>query len=114
MKTLKDARLLRIYVAENERIHNIPLHEAVVKAAREAGLSGATVLRGIIGYGSHREIHTTKILSLALDLPVVIEIVDLPEKIDRFLPILEEIVPEGLVTLESVKMIRYSRNNKPG
>ncbi|MGA3170255.1 MAG: DUF190 domain-containing protein [Chthoniobacteraceae bacterium] len=100
-------QLLRIFVGESDRWHHQPLYEAIVLKAREAGLAGATVLRGAMGFGASSHLHTAKILRLSMDLPIVIEIVDTPEKIEKFVPILDEMVHEGLVTLEKVQILKY-------
>ncbi len=102
-----EARLLRIFVGESDRYQGRPLYEAIVLKAREAGLAGASVFRGIMGYGGHSRIHTARVLRLSEDLPVMIEIVDLPEKIEAFLPALDAMIPEGLVTLERVEVVWY-------
>src|ERR687888_1719126 len=100
----EDAVLLRIFIGESDRYEHRPLHEAIVLKARELDLAGATVLRGPMGFGKSRHLHTAKILRLSMDLPMVIEIVDSEEKIQRLLPHLEEMVLEGLVTLENVQI----------
>jgi PII-like signaling protein len=100
-------QLLRIFIGESDRWHHQPLYEAIVFKAREAGLAGATVLRGAMGFGASSHLHTAKILRLSMDLPVVIEIIDTPEKIEKFVPILDEMVHEGLVTLEKVQILKY-------
>lgn len=97
--------LLRIYLGESDRHEGRPLYEAIVLAAREAHLAGATVLHGRMGYGAHSRVHTTKILRLSEDLPVIVEIVDLEAKIEAFLPKVEALVKEGLITLGRVEMI---------
>ena len=101
------AELLRVFIGDGNKYRGKPLHEAIVEAAREHHLAGATVLRGYLGYGAHSRIHTAKILRLSEDLPIVVEIVDAPEKIDDFLPILDEMMAEGMVTVEQVKVITY-------
>jgi uncharacterized protein len=100
--------LLRIYIGEQDRWHHQPLYEAIVLKARELGLAGATVLRGPMGFGAHSHLHTAKILRLSEDLPVLIEIVDREEKINALLPELDQMVGDGLVTLEKVRVIKYS------
>ena len=100
-------QILRIYIGESDRWHHQPLYEAIVFKAREAGLAGATVLRGAMGFGASSHLHTAKILRLSMDLPVLIEIVDSPERIAGFLPTLDEMVTEGLVTLEEVRVVKY-------
>jgi len=107
MQIPQDAVLLRIFMGESDRHEHKPLYEAVVLKAREAGLAGATVLRGPMGYGKSSRLHTAKILRLSMDLPLVIEIVDSEEKIQAFLPILDPIMVGGLVTMEKVKVIDY-------
>ncbi len=99
--------LLRIFIGESDRWHHQPLYEALVLKAREMHLAGATVLRGPIGFGKSSRIHTAKILRLSLDLPMVIEIVDTEEKLNAFLPVLDEMLKGGLVTLEKVRVIDY-------
>ena len=107
MKLEGEGQLLRIFIGESDRWHGRPLHEAIVLRAREAGLAGATVLRGLMGYGAKSRIHTAKVLRLSEDLPIVIEIADRSERIQAFLPALEEMVADGLVTLEKVQVIAY-------
>ena len=102
-----DAVLLRIFIGESDRWHHQPLYEAIVLKARELHLAGATVLRGPMGYGKSSRLHTTKLLRLSMDLPVVIEIVDREVKIQAFLPVLDTMMGGGLVTLEKVKVIDY-------
>jgi hypothetical protein len=102
-----DSVLLRIFIGEADRHDGHPLHEAIVLKARELHLAGATVLRGAIGFGASSRLHTSKILRLSADLPLVIEIVDSEEKIQAFLPQLDRMVREGLVTLEKVQVILY-------
>jgi len=103
----EDGALLRIFVGESDRHNHQPLYEAIVLKARENGLAGATVLRGVMGYGKHSILHTAKILRLSEDLPMVIEIVDSADKINDFLPLLEDMIKDGLVTLERVKVLHY-------
>jgi len=102
--------LLRIFVGESDKWHGKPLYEAIVLKARELHLAGATVLRGPMGFGANSRLHTAKILRLSEDLPMVVEIVDGQEKIDSLLPHIEEMVQEGLVTMEDVRVIRYRAN----
>lgn len=102
-----DAKLLRIFFGEADKFGGKPLYEAIVLKAREMGLAGATVLRGPMGFGKSSRLHTSKILRLSEDLPLVIEIVDAEEKIDAFLPVLEPMMGSGLVTLEKVHVLRY-------
>ena len=99
--------LLRIYVGESDRHENQPLATALIERARNEGLAGATALRGLQGFGMHSTIHSANILRLSSDLPIVIEIADTVEKIEQFLPIVEEMVPEGMATLEKIQIIFY-------
>lgn len=99
--------LLRIFVGESDKVGHRPLYEAIVLKAREAGLAGATVLRGVMGYGKNSILHTAKILRLSEDLPMVIEIVDSLEKVEAFLPTLDGMITDGLVTLEKIRVIQY-------
>ena len=107
MQIPEDALLLRIFIGESDRWKHQPLYEAIVLKARELHLAGATVLRGPMGFGRSSRLHTAKILRLSMDLPLVIEIVDGQEKINSFLPVLDEMIGGGLVTLEKVKVIHY-------
>jgi PII-like signaling protein len=107
MNIPEDGYLLRVFIGESDKHGYHALYEAIVLKAREAGLAGATVLRGVMGFGKHSVLHTAKILRLSEDLPMVIEIVDSLEKIERFLPVLDEIISDGLVTLEKVRVIQY-------
>lgn len=114
MQIPNDAVLLRIFLGESDRWQHKPLYEAIVLAAREAQLAGATVLRGPMGFGKASRLHTAKILRLSMDLPLVIEIVDSEEKINSFLPTLDKMIGGGLVTLEKVKVLHYhSAETKP-
>jgi PII-like signaling protein len=99
--------LLRIFFGEDDKYERLPLYEAIVLKAREMHLAGATVLRGHAGFGHSSRIHTTKILRLSEDLPVVIEIVDAQDKIDIFLPVLDQMMSSGLITIEKVKVLQY-------
>jgi PII-like signaling protein len=103
----ENGKLLRVFIGESDRWGHKPLYEAIVLKARELGLAGATVLRGPMGFGANSHLHTAKILRLSMDLPIVIEIVDSAAKIEQLLPHLEEMVQEGLVTLENVQVIKY-------
>jgi uncharacterized protein len=107
-----ESELLRIFIGEGDRHAGRPLYEAIVHEARRLGLAGATVLRGTLGFGATSRIHTAKILRLSEDLPMVVEIVDKPERIAQFLPELDKIMGEGLVTLEKVRVIVYRHNEK--
>src|SRR6266705_1578703 len=107
-----EAMLLRIFIGESDRWQHQPLYEAIVIKARELHLAGATVLRGPMGFGKSSRLHTAKILRLSMDLPFVIEIVDSGEKIQRFLPVLDEMMGDGLLTMEKVKVMDY-RGKEP-
>lgn len=107
MKLEGEAKLLRIFVGESDKWQGKPLCEAIVLEAKKVGLAGATVFKGFMGFGAHSHIHTAKILQLSEDLPILIEIVDAEDKIQGFLPTLEAMVVEGLVTMEKVQVIRY-------
>jgi PII-like signaling protein len=102
-----DALLLRIFIGESDRWQHRPLYEAIVLKARELHLAGATVLRGPMGFGKTSRLHTAKILRLSMDLPLVIEIVDAEDKINAFLPVLDEMMTGGLITMEKVRVIDY-------
>ena len=112
MPLSRDAVLLRIFIGEDDKADHVPLYEAIVLKAREMGLAGATVLRGLQGFGASSIVHTAKILELSDDLPIVIEIVDSEEKIARFLPVLEGMMASGLVTLEKVRVHQYGLPQK--
>ena len=107
MKIPNDGYLLRIFIGESDKWRGKPLYEAIVLKARELHLAGATVLRGPMGFGAHSRLHTAKIMRLSEDLPIVIEIVDAKEKIDDLMPHIDQMVQEGLVTLERVQVIKY-------
>jgi len=104
----KEGALLRIFLGERDRYEGKLLYQAIVRKAREHHLAGATVLRGLMGFGRNSRMHTAKLLSLSEDLPIVVEIVDSREKINLLLPWLDEVVKDGLVTLEKVQVIRYA------
>lgn len=107
MKLEGEGKLLRIFIGESDRWEGKPLYEAIVETVRETGLAGATVIRGIEGFGAHSRIHTARILRLSEDLPIVIEIVDRAERIDGLLPLLDEMIQEGMVTIERVRILKY-------
>jgi PII-like signaling protein len=109
MSLAEDGKLLRIFLGESDKHEGRPLYEWIVRRAREEGLAGATVLRGLEGFGAHSLLHTAKILRLSSDLPIVIEVVDTEEKIEKFLPLIDEAIKEGLVTVEKVE-IRFYRS----
>jgi len=108
----KNGKLLRIFIGESDKCEGLPLYEWIVRKARENGLAGTTVLRGLEGYGAHSRLHTAKILRLSSDLPIVVEIVDTEEKIESFLPLIDSTVGEGLVTVERVE-VRFYRSGDP-
>ena len=108
----EDAVLLRVFIGESDRYQHRPLYEAIVLKARQLDLAGATVLRGPMGFGKSSHLHTAKILRLSMDLPIVIEIVDSEDKVNAFLPVLDEMMGGGLVTLERAKVIRYQEQRK--
>jgi PII-like signaling protein len=105
MNTLEEGYLLRIFIGESDRYEHHPLYEQIVLTARAAGLAGATVYRGVMGFGKNSTVHTAKILRLSEDLPMVVEIVDTLDKVEKFLPVLDEMVADGLVTLEKIRVI---------
>lgn len=110
MPLSRDAVLLRIFIGEDDKVDRRPLYEAIVLKAREMHLAGATVLRGPLGFGHSSRLHTTKILRLSQDLPLVIEIVDREESISAFLSAIEDMIGSALVTTEKVKVIRYGES----
>jgi len=110
MNLPRQAALMRIYTDEAARAGHKSLFEAIVCKARDQGIAGATVLRGPMGFGASSVVHTTKLLELSRDLPVVVEIVDAPDKIQALLPFLDEAVTEGLVTIEEVRVLKYRHN----
>jgi uncharacterized protein len=107
-----EGKLLRLFIGESDTWHGKPLYQAIVERVRKEGLAGATVVRGIEGFGADSHLHTSRILRLSEDLPVVIEIVDTPEQIDRVVPILDEMVGEGMLTLERVQIVSYRSSDK--
>jgi len=116
MNIPEDAVQLRIFLGENDRCHHKPLYEAIVLRARELHMAGATVLRGPMGFGKSSRLHTAKLERLSEDMPFLVEIIDSKAKIDEFLPVLDQMISESgssvLVTWESVKVLRYGRNEK--
>jgi uncharacterized protein len=105
MEIPHDAVLLRIFIGENHRYHNLPLYEAIVLKAREMRFAGATVIRGVIGFGKSSRIHAAKQFRISTDLPVVVELVDSIEKIEAFLPVVDTMIDSGLVTLERAEVL---------
>lgn len=112
MKLPEEGMLLRIFIGETDKYQGKPLYEQIVLKAREMNMAGATVVRGIMGFGADSRMHTSKILQLSTDMPIVIELVDVQEKIDLLLPFLDETVTEGLITLEKVKVIKYRHSQQ--
>ena len=112
MKKETDAILLRIFIGESDKFEGEPLHKYLVDLFRKEGLAGATVLRGIAGFGKSSHLHTTSILRLSTDLPIVIEVVDKKEKIEKIKPRLDEVIEQGLITEDNVKVILYEGNSK--
>jgi len=110
MKLSEEGQLLRVFIGDSDLWQGEPLYRAIVLKARELGLAGATVLKGPMGFGANAHLHTTKLLSLSTDLPVLIEIVDTAEKLQNLLPFLDEVVAEGLITIEAVRILRYRHN----
>jgi hypothetical protein len=113
MKLPSESLLLRIFIGETDKYEGRPLYKAIVEKARQREMAGATVMRGILGFGANSRIHTSQILRLSEDLPLVIEIVDSEERINAFLPELDAMISEGLVTLEKARVITYRHNNRP-
>jgi uncharacterized protein len=107
MKTEEKAVLLRIFVGESDKAGGKPLYESIVLKARELNLAGATVLKGMLGFGAHSRIHAAKLMTLSEDLPMIIEIIDAEENIKKILPFIDEHVDEGLVTMEKVEIFKY-------
>jgi uncharacterized protein len=112
MKLPSEAERVRIFIGENDKFEGRALYQVIVEEARRLGLAGATVVRGVLGFGAHSRVHTSKILRLSEQLPMIIEIVDQADKIASFLPILDSMIGEGLVTVEKVQVILY-RHEKP-
>lgn len=113
MKHRTEGILLRIFVGESDMYEGKPLYEWIALRARELDIAGATVLRGVMGYGANSRLHSAKILRLSEDLPLVIEIVDTEEKLEKLLPELDKVVREGMITMEKVRMIKYTANSSP-
>jgi hypothetical protein len=114
MRIEGDGKLVRIFIGEGDRSGREPLYDVIVRLARERGLAGATVLRGLEGFGATSRLHTASILRLSTDLPIVIEIVDRPDRIDTFLPELDRLVTEGMITVEPVHVIAYRGGGAQG
>jgi PII-like signaling protein len=107
MNTPSEGELLRIFIGESDHYGGRPLYEAIVEEARKRGMAGATVIRGVLGFGAHSRIHTAKVLRLSEDLPMVVEIVDTAARIEAFIPDLDRMMDEGMVTVEKVRVIVY-------
>jgi uncharacterized protein len=105
--------LVRIFIGEGDKWHHRPLSEALLERLRKDGFAGATVFHGVAGFGARSVLHTAHLLRLSEDLPVVIEVVDTEERVERLLPILDEMVSEGLVTLEKARVVKYSPGRRP-
>jgi PII-like signaling protein len=112
MRLPEDALALRIFIGENDRWSDQPLYEAIVLKARELHMAGATVLRGPMGFGHSSRLHTSKLLRLSEDLPFIVEIVDSPDKVNAFLPVLDEMMGSGLITIETIKVVQYGQPAK--
>ncbi|MQB01028.1 MAG: DUF190 domain-containing protein [Actinobacteria bacterium] len=110
MRLRGEGKLLRIFIGESDTWHGKPLYQSIVQRLREEGLAGATVIRGIEGFGAKSHLHTSRILRLSEDLPLVIEVVDEAARIDAVLPMLDEMVEDGLVTLERIEVVQYRAN----
>jgi len=110
MKLPDEGLLLRIFIGESDKFRGKPLYEIIVLKARELNLAGATVIHGIMGFGANSRMHTAKLLRLSEDLPVIIEIVDIEENINKLLPFLDETINEGLITLEKMRIIKYKHS----
>jgi len=111
MKLPEEGTLLRIFFGESDKSHGKPLYEVIVNEARKLGLAGATVSRGIMGFGADSRMHNAKLLRFSTDLPIIIEIVDTKDNLDKLMPFLDEVVQEGLITMEKVKVIKYRHSD---
>ncbi len=111
MKTVQEGKLLRIFIAESDKHNGRPLHEVIMKKARDKKMSGATILKGCMGFGHKSNMHTPKLLRLSENLPLIVEIIDTQENIELFMPCLDEIIGEGIVTLENIDITIYRKNN---
>jgi PII-like signaling protein len=113
-KLIGENVLMRIFIGESDRYHHQPLYEALVELFRKEGFAGATVIRGICGFGAHSVYHTQKLLDLSADLPLIVEVVDSQEKIDAIMPHIDEMMSGGMVTLEKAMVIRYTARQSDG
>lgn len=107
MKLPEESELLRIFIGESDKFEGRPLYQAIVEEARRRGMAGATVVRGLMGFGASSRLHTVKVLRISEDLPMVVEIIDRTDRVEGFLPELERMVPEGLITVEKVRVVAY-------
>jgi len=112
MKLPAEGLMLKIFIGETDKLNGKPMYEEIVLKAKQLELAGATVTRGIMGYGAHSRIHSAKLLRLYDDLPVTIELVDIEENLDKIMPFLDEHVQEGMITMEKVKLIKYRTSAK--
>ncbi len=112
MKLPEESELLRVFIGESDRYEGRPLYQAIVEEAMGRGLAGATVLRGLMGYGAGSRLHTVKVLRISEDLPLVVEIADRPERIEAFLPELEKMVSGGLITIEKIRVVAYRQKRE--
>ena len=110
MTLSENGQLLRVFIGESDVWEGEPLYRAIVIKAKELGLAGATVLHGAMGYGANSRVHTTRLLELSTDLPIVVEIVDVADKVEALLPFLDQAVKEGMITIEAVRVLRYRAN----
>lgn len=114
MKAQSIGQMLKIYIGERDQFHGEPLYHAILVKARQMGIAGTTVYRGLEGYGAHSRLHTANILRLSEDLPLIIEIVDTPQRIEGFIPELDQMVSEGLIcTVDNVRVIKYRQAPRP-
>jgi hypothetical protein len=111
VKITGKARRLRIYIGESDKYKGMPLYHAIVLKAKELGLAGATVIRGLEGFGANSRIHSARILAISSDLPILIDIVDSVEYIEKIIPFLDEVVKQGLITIEDIEIIKYTDSN---
>lgn len=112
MKLLEEGLLLRVFIGESDSYKGKSLYEQIVLKARELNLAGATVTRGILGFGASSRLHSAKLMRLSMDLPIVVELVDTEENLNKLLPFLDETVTNGLVTLEKIKVLKYRHGEK--
>lgn len=111
-KLIGEQQLMRIFIGESDRYEHRPLYEALVELLRKEGFAGATVLRGICGFGAHRVYHTHKLLDLSTDMPIVVEVVDCQERIEAVIPKIDEMMQGGMITLEKATVINYSHKHE--